>query len=203
MSHFFCHLQLKIQVACQFCSQFLSYGRSCITWFWQKNIKIEENPHDFNSCLVYCYTEMSCKSCKGDKGPRQVQQALQNLLLLKKVLWRKACYKLVFNTPSKNTPQNSSTYKKYEYGHLGRRYIEWIIHGSFLYSNQIFQKIKLLLAKLCSLWQVNFVIPILFFLTLTLECSLLYYSAAFSIEALSTKKGYFNLFKIFIKKFKS
>ena len=56
--------------------------------------------------------------------------------------------------------------------------------------NEISEKIKLSLAKLCSLWYVHFVLPILFTLTLASNREVLYGNAMFSVVALSAKKLY-------------
>ena len=58
-------------------------------------------------------------------------------------------------------------------------------------SNQLKRlKQKFLLAKLPSLGQVNFVLTILFVLTLASDTAILYGNDAFSIFGLSTKKRY-------------
>ena len=57
--------------------------------------------------------------------------------------------------------------------------------------NKFFKKIKQLLPKLRSLWQVHFVLPILFVLTLAFERTVLYGSDAISVLVLSTETPVF------------
>ena len=76
----------------------------------------------------------------------------------------------------------------------------WLVHQvnslwEFLNWNKIFKKIKLLLAKLRSLWKVHFVLAIPFALTLASDIVVLYRNDVFSILVLSTKKRYSSFVK--------
>ena len=90
------------------------------------------------------------------------------------------CYNILF----------SSVYRKYEYGHLVRWYIKSTLYKRFLNWDNIFKKIKQLLAKLRSLWQIHFILTILFVLILASDMPVLYRNYDFSILAHSTKKRY-------------
>ena len=99
----------------------------------------------------------------------------------------------------KTLSNEAYAYKKYEYEHLGRWYIKSISYKRLLSWNKIFYKMKKLLAKLCSLWQVYFVLTILFSLTLAFDVAVLYENDAFSVLVPSTKKRYSSfLKKVFI-----
>ena len=85
---------------------------------------------------------------------------------------------------------SNKSFEKYECRHLGGWYIKSTLYTKFLNWNRIFKKIKQLLAKLRSLLQVHFVLPILFALTLASDRAALYGNNAFSILVISTKKQY-------------
>ena len=88
--------------------------------------------------------------------------------------------------------QNSSTYKKYEYGHLGRWYIKSALYKRFSSWNKS-SKIY------SSYWQnsVLFDWSILYspFLTLASDTAVLYGNGVFSISVLSTKKWFSSFLK--------
>ena len=56
--------------------------------------------------------------------------------------------------------------RKVRFVYLSNWYIKSTIYKRFLYSNQIFQKLNQSVAKVHSLWWINFVLPIQFFLSL-------------------------------------
>ena len=57
------------------------------------------------------------------------------------------------------------------------------------------KKIKELVGKLRFLWKVNFILPILFFLTLVFDSAVLYGNVAFSIDILSNESRHSSFFK--------
>ena len=105
-------------------------------------------------------------------------------------------YQLKILIGEKRTP---ALIKKYEYGNLGCWDIKSTLSNRFLNWNKIFKKMKLLLAKLRSLWYVHFILTILFVLTLASDVAVLYRNDAFSILVLSTKKHYPSFSKIYFE----
>ena len=77
----------------------------------------------------------------------------------------------------------------------------WVI-GTLNQLFIIFKKINKLLAKICSLWQVQFAVTILFLLTLASDMAALFENDVFSILVLPTKTRFSSFLKkvfVFLK----
>ena len=77
---------------------------------------------------------------------------------------------------------------------------EWLVNQTnslyeVLKLNEFFERLKQLLEKLLSLWQVNLVLPILFFLALASDRTVLYKNVPFKFLVSSTKTWYSNFSK--------
>ena len=83
----------------------------------------------------------------------------------------------------------------YEYEHLGGWYIKSSIYKRLLQWNWILKTIREFLEKLRSFCKVNFLLPILFVLTLVFTRAVWYRNVAFSIIVLSSKKRHSSFLK--------
>ena len=102
---------------------------------------------------------------------------------------------LIKDTQGKSTVKwNSSAYKKYEYGHLGRWYIKSTLYQRFLNWNKIFKKSIVVTGKIPFFVIGPFCTQCSICLNVAFWYGSLHENDAFSILVLSTKKTVLQFF---------